>query len=293
MQPCTHRDALIYSIMKRNALIVVIAALWTTLAAAQGEYIDDLGRSIVLQSPAQRIVSLAPSITETLFAVGAGGQVVGVTDYCDYPPEARDKQSIGGMIGPSVEMIISLEPDLIIVTPEGNAQESFRQIRDIGVPVFVTNPRSLEGIYKSIHDLGQLAGRTDEAAAVISTMRAAEDSLKLMTGVKVSILLIISVQPLIVAGTGTFLAEMIELGGGENVAAKSGLSYPTFSREQVVASDPAVIILTADIPGKREVLSLYPEWQQVAAFRTGRVHEMDPNLASRPGPSCAARPGPQ
>lgn len=245
---------------------------------------DDLGRSVTLPSAAQRIVSLAPSITETLFALGAGEQVRGVTGYCNYPPEARNKESIGGLIAPSIEAILSLTPDLIIVTPEGNAQESFRQVHATGIPVFVTNPRNIEGVRKSIRDIGFLTGRSEGAAALVRSMKQREDSLRSLPPTKIPLLLVISLQPLMVAGSGTFLSEMIELAGGDNLAAGTGMTYPTFSREQVVASDPDVILMPSGLPGMDDVLSFYPEWKDLEAFQSGHVYEVDPDVISRPGP---------
>jgi iron complex transport system substrate-binding protein len=269
-----------------KTLIGIAASLVLLPLSGHGqlELRDDLGRSVVLPSTAHKIVSLAPSITETLFAIGAGEQVCGVTDYCNHPPEARNRQSIGGIIAPNIEVIISLRPDLIIVTPEGNAQESFRQVRAIGVPVFVTNPRDVEGVRKSILDLGVLTGKSAQALALTGAMKRSEDSLRSLPTGKVPLLLIISLQPLMVAGSGTFLSEMIDLAGGLNLAAGTGLTYPAFSREQVVASDPEVILMPADLTGIHDVLSFYPEWEEVGAVRSGRVYEVDPDIISRPGP---------
>jgi len=275
---------LIYSDMKILPGVTAFSLLLFTSTHAQLVLMDDLSRSVVLSSTAQRIVSLAPSITETLFAIGAGEQVRGVTEYCNYPPEARNRQSIGGLIAPSIEAILSLTPDLIIVTPEGNALESFRQIRATGIPVFVTNPRNIEGVCKSIRDIGFLTGRQEESAALVRSMKQREDSLRSLPPAKIPMLLVISLQPLMVAGSGTFLSEMIELAGGDNLAAGTGLTYPTFSREQVMALDPDVVLMPSGLPGMDDVLSFYPEWRDLEAFQSGRVYEVDPDVISRPGP---------
>jgi iron complex transport system substrate-binding protein len=257
-------------------------------AAAQIQVVDDLGRTVTLHTPARRIVSLAPSLTETVFALGAGESLVGVTDYCDYPKEAREKKSVGGIINPSIELIVSLKPDLILMSMEGNLQESFQKLTDLNIPVVVSNPRTFEGIYKSVFDLGSLTGTRESAGEIVASMKDSVRSVTQPRQRKPKTLFILSLQPLIVVGTGTYLSEMIQLAGGENVAAGSGISYPAYSREVVVASAPEVIILTSDIYANREALIMgFPEWENIPAFRTGRVAAIDANLISRPGPRVA------
>ena len=185
----------------------------------QIEILDDLNRTVSLPSSAQRIVSLAPSITETLFAIAAGNQAVGVTDYCNYPKEATAKAHVGGITNPSIETIVSLQPDLIILSMEGNVREDFEKLLGFGIPVFVSNPRTLHGIYKSIEDLGILTDRTEEAAQLVHSMQAREESvIRTVPKTKKRTLLIVSLQPLIVVGGGTFLSELLSIAGAMNLA---------------------------------------------------------------------------
>ena len=130
-----------------------------TCSMAQVTLLDDLHRQVTLPRPATRIVSLAPSITESLFAIGAGDQVIGVTDYCNFPPGVRLCHRVGGMINPSIETIVGLSPDLIIVSMEGNQRQDFTTLTGLQIPVFVTNPRTLEGINLSLRQLGGKACR--------------------------------------------------------------------------------------------------------------------------------------
>jgi iron complex transport system substrate-binding protein len=248
---------------------------------------DDLGRKIVLQQIPERIVSLAPSITETLFALGAGTQVAGVTDYCTYPEEARLKPRVGGMINPSMEAIVGLHPDLIILSMEGNVRDDFRKLTGLGIPVFVTNPRTLHQIYGSITTLGTLTGREREAAVLVAAMQDRERHVvaPMRQRIEPSVLLIVSLQPLMVAGNGTFLSELIRLAGGRNLAASSPSTYPQFSREAVVDEDPDVLVILSDAGGRgTDVVAQYPEWRGLKAVRTGRVYRVDPDILSRPGP---------
>jgi iron complex transport system substrate-binding protein len=149
---------------------------------SQDTFTDDLQRRVTIRVPAQRIVSLAPSITETLFAIGAGAQVVGVTDYCTYPAEARRKPRVGGIINPSIEAIVGLRPDLVIMSMEGNVRDDFRKLTSLGVSVYVTNPRTLQGIYASMTQLGSVTGTADSAARVVARLRLREQAVRAAPG---------------------------------------------------------------------------------------------------------------
>jgi iron complex transport system substrate-binding protein len=273
--------------------IILQAALACALcssAVAQISLTDDIGRTVTLPQRPERIVSLAPSITETLFAIGAGEQVAGVTDYCTYPEEARKKPRVGGMVNPSIETIVDLRPDLIILSMEGNLRDDFRKLTELGAPVFVSNPRTLHGIYASISALGLLTGREKESARVVAGMQERERHVTAPMRVRIepSVLLIVSLQPLMVAGRGTFLAELLSMAGGRNLAGTSPSTYPQFSREAVVEGDPDVLLVLSDAGGKEnDIADTYPEWRRLKAVRTGRVYRVDSDLLSRPGPRAA------
>jgi len=248
---------------------------------------DDLQRTVSLPSPAQRIISLAPSITETLFAIGAGDQVAGVTDFCDYPEEARTKPRVGGITNPSVETIVSLNPDLIILSMEGNVAEDFARLDALGIPVFVTNSRTVQSIHKSIANLGMLTGKSGEADRLIRYMRSREDSVifRARTTKKRGALFFVSLQPLIVVGSGTFLNELMQLAGAVNLASSEPLTYPTISREAVITGDPEVILVTSDLLSDPEnLVKVFPEWRQLSAMRNKNIFSIDADVVSRPGP---------
>jgi iron complex transport system substrate-binding protein len=276
--------------MRFFILWAALACATPSFAGAQISLTDDLGRKVALPHTPERIVSLAPSITETLFAIGAGEQVAGVTDYCTYPEEARKKPRVGGMINPSIEAIIGLHPDLIILSMEGNVRDDFRKLTGLGVPVFVTNPRTLHQIYGSITTLGTLTGREQEAARVVGEMQNRERHvvLPMRPQAEPAVLLIVSLQPLMVAGNGTFLSELISLAGGRNLAASSPSTYPQFSREAVVEGNPDVLVIFSDAGGRgTDIADQYPEWRDLKAVRNGRVYRVDPDILSRPGPRAA------
>jgi len=256
------------------------------VSSAQVTIVDDLQRTVTLPRPAQTIVSLAPSITESLFAIGAGAQVAGVTDYCNYPPAARAVPRVGGMITPSIEAIVGLHPDLVLVSMEGNQRDVFSRLTEIGIPVAVSNPRTLEEIFRSLTALGELTGRSDSATRLVRMLRArAQAVLQKPRGKEVRTVLFVSLHPLIAAGARTFINELLHNAGAANLASKTGLTYPTLSREAVIAYDPDVVLVMSDIvPTTNAVTEAYPEWSRLTAVRTGRVFRFDADIVSRPGP---------
>ena len=254
---------------------------------AQISVVDDLHRAVTLAHPAGRIVSLAPSITECLFALGAGPQVKGVTDFCNYPPEAARKAHVGGMINPSIEAVVGLEPDLVVLSMEGNEREDFKKLVSFGIPVFVSNPRTLEGIYSSLGVLGTLTGREDSARHLVASLRARERAVRDAAGGTpgVGVLLFVSLQPLMCAGRNTFIDELLAAAGGTNLALRARGTYPSYSRENVVADNPEVIIVTSDIlPDGASLTRMFPEWGSVRAVQAGRVFRLNADILSRPGP---------
>lgn len=274
-----------HSQLRLVSLLAGLAMLPLMRADATHSVTDDLGRVITLGATPRRIISLAPSITETLFALGSGNELVGVTDFCNYPPEAKEKTRVGGITNPSIESIVGLKPDLIVLSMEGNVREDFNKLLAVGVPVFVTNPRTLAGIHKSINDLGILTGRTYEASLLVRAMQQREDSIKMLAKSKKTVLLIVSLQPLIVVGNTTFLSELLDRVGGINVAGTTPSTYPTLSREAVVASNPEVIIVMSDVlTDINELQNLFPEWTTLRAFLAHRVFRINSDIVSRPGP---------
>jgi iron complex transport system substrate-binding protein len=270
----------------RRHLLLLAVVLTATNLPCQISVTDDLQRGIRLGSPAARVVSLAPSLTESLFAIGAGSQVAGVTDYCNYPAEARRLPRVGGMINPNIEILTLLKPDLIVMSMEGNVREDYRRMTSMGWSVFVSNPRTLDGIHRSLLSLGALTGREAKAGELVTSMKAREAAVRAAAPrTPVRALLIVSVQPLMVAGGSTFMDELITAAGGYNLAARAAGAYPSYSRETVIANNPDVIFITSDlVPDVATLLAQFPEWKQVSAVRHKRVFRVNADIVSRPGP---------
>jgi iron complex transport system substrate-binding protein len=174
----------------------------------------------------------------------------------------------------------------MLLSMEGNVREDFKRLTTLNVPVFVSNPRDLDGIYRSIEQMGALTGRHDSAMTFVGTLRRKADSLITLAGMRKQerVLLIVSLQPLIVVGSGSFLAELITLAGGENIAGSLSSTFPTYSREAVVAENPDVLIVVTGMGDASTLTSLYPEWKRLDAVKSGRVVQIDADIVARPGP---------
>lgn len=248
---------------------------------------DDLGHVVTLAGPPQRIVSLAPSLTETLFALELDSAVVGVTDYCDYPPEARLRPRIGGIRNPVTEAIVKLRPDLVLMSGSGNLQSDFARLTELGLTVFVSHPRDLQGIYKSIADIAALTGRTARADSLIAGLKAEEERLRDRAAKQPtrSVLFLVSVHPAISVGPGTFIDEMIRLCNGRNIASSARTAYPLMSREEILAADPDRIVVTSDVADDPEhVAAAFSEWRGLGAIVDTAITLVDANTLTRPGP---------
>lgn len=249
--------------------------------------LDDLGRTVVLPKAPARIVSLAPSITETLFALGLDSSIVGVTEFCDFPERARSKQQIGGIMNPNMERIVALNPDLVVMSVSGNARSDFDKLVELKTTVFVTNPKSVEGIFKSIVDLGIVTGTQGEAEILVRQLQAKRDSLVASARAKpkLRVLFFLSLSPVIAAGPGSFLDELLSLANAWNVAGAAPTAYPMLSREEILRLRPHVLLATSDIVQSiDQIASAYPEWKSLEAVRAQHLAVIDANIVTRPGP---------
>ncbi len=266
--------------------MLAAALLLAPSARAEIHVTDDLGRAVDLPAPALRVVSLAPSLTESLFAIGAGVNVVGRTIYCNYPAEALRVPAVGGMTNPSIESIVARRPDLIVVSMEGNTPDDFRRLTSLGIPLYVSNPRTLEDMYRSLDRLGVLTGREGRARRLVDSLQRTERELRATARPSPrSALVLVSLQPLMAAGANTLLNELLTLAGARNPAASLPGHYPAISREMVIADPPDVLFVTGDLPSDPASLtSLFPEWKRLNALLEGRVYSLNADIASRPGP---------
>jgi iron complex transport system substrate-binding protein len=242
--------------------------------------VDELGRTIKVPEHAERIVSLAPSITETLFALGVGDRVAGVTSYCDYPPEAKLKDKVGDTLKPNIERIVGIKADLVIVSTSSQLEQYIQNLEGLGIPVYISNPRNLEQVLQSINSMGRLVVAEDRARELVSDMRARIDRVasSLASAERPRVLFLLGTEPLITVGGETFMDDLITRAGGRSISTEAGGEYPQYSMETAVAKQPEVIFVQFDEKQLPERL------KQTPAGRANRVYHLDDDLVSRPGP---------
>ncbi|MCK5124173.1 MAG: ABC transporter substrate-binding protein [Dehalococcoidia bacterium] len=241
-------------------------------------------RLVCFNGTPQRIVSLAPSITEILFALGLGDKVVGVTDWCDYPPEALDKEKVGSYNTPDIEKIVALNPDLILVA-YGTTMDVINNLVGLGLTVFGIKSTDLDDVLNDIRTVGEITDKEVEAQALTSEMAVGIQAVTNQTEEleqRPKVFYIIWNDPLQTAGSGTFIHELIEKGGGVNICGNI-TGYPIISIEEVIARNPEVIITSA-WPGIYEWAMNSTELEVTAARQSASVYMCDDNLVQRPGP---------
>ncbi len=251
---------------------------------------DGLGREVTLAAPAQRVVSLAPSITEILFAVGAGDQVVGRDEFSDYPAEAASIDSVGGSMGEySVEAIVALEPDLVLAA-EINTPELVKQLEDLGLTVFyVNNPTTIEEMYGSLENVAALTGHdvTELIDSLKARVAAVDEKIAPISARPSVFYEIDATDPAkpYTYGPGTFGNLLIERAGGFNIGSEVADAYPQLSLEQIVVANPSIILLGDAMWGiTTESVLARPGWETIEAVKSNQIFPIDDNLISRPGP---------
>lgn len=265
-----------------GAVVVLLSSCASRNSSPAGTrtIIDELGRTVHILSRAERVVSLAPSVTEILFALGAGDRVIGVTSYCDFPPEARLKESVGDTLKPSVERIVALRADLVIVSTASQVESSVQKLEELGISVYVSNPRSVEGVLESIDRIGELIDVRDVARELTRRLRRRISSIESQAAgpAPPSVFVILGTEPLITAGGASFINDLVSRAGGRSISSDVKGDYPQYSLETAVAKQPEIIFLQAGG-------NVLPErLRQTPAARGGRVYRLDDDLLLRPGP---------
>ncbi|MEI6726790.1 MAG: cobalamin-binding protein [Actinomycetes bacterium] len=249
---------------------------------------DSAGNTVTLQQPATRIVSLAPANTEIAFAVGAGSKMVAGTTYDDYPAAAKSLPKAGDFSNPSVEKIASFNPDLVLIT--GGVQAPLRaKLVKLGMNVYVIDPTTYAGVMTDIANVGKLAGTSTQAQKVVASMKQAQADVQAKVGslATKSTFIEIYSKPLMTAGTGTFISDMVGMAGGTNLGDSAGAGFPNFSSEVLLKDDPAVYIADSGSMSKPGDLSTRPGFSSLTAVKDGHVYVIEDSLIARPGPRLA------
>lgn len=262
------------------------ASASTASADSAIEITDDAGNHLRLERPAQRIVSLAPHVTELLFAAGAGAQVVGVVAYSDFPPAATALPQVGGYSKVDLEAVAALRPDLIVAWRSGNRNAHLDRLRALGIPVFLNEPRSLDDVARSLEQFGTLAGTSAPAAAAAARFRARHASLsaRYQERAPVSTFYQIWDRPLMTINDEHLIADVIRLCGGRNVFGTLGTLSPTIGVEAVLAANPEAIVASGMGAARPEWLDQWKRWPDLAANAHGNLFFIPPDIVQRHTP---------
>ena len=264
----------------------------TSVSIGRHAAIDDLRDTVQLAEPARRIVSLAPSNTELLFAMGLGDRLVGVTEYCNYPAEVDSIAHVSGYSTLSVESIVATEPDLVVAA-RGNDLEGLQALRGLGIAVFALDIQTVDQLFSAIERLDRLCSAGSTAAGLAADLHRRIDAVRRRAsgvGDTPGVIWCYWGEPVYTAGGGTIIDDIIEAAGGRNVARQAPGAWPQVSIESIISWAPEVII-TSYLPGgpnsmdeEMETVRSLEGWKTLPAVRTGRVHYIDADILSRPGP---------
>jgi iron complex transport system substrate-binding protein len=251
-----------------------------------------IGAAVSTASAAQpmRIISLAPSVTETIFALGLGDQLVGVSVYCDYPPEAERLDRVGTFLTPNVEAIVAKRPDVIIAVPSPGNQGSVQVLRRLGLKVVIVDPNSVTRIKESLVTIGRELDHEAAARALVARIDAqiAHVQARLAGAPARKVLMVVGQTPLIAVGRGTFQDELIRMAHGNNLAAAAGGSWPRLSIEFAIAAAPEVIIDTSmgneEQAGAAPAMAFWQGFPTIPAVHDGHVYGYRAYQVLRPGP---------
>ena len=272
-----------------SILLVAVTIACSGTASAPATIIDDWGREIHLEGVPQRIVSHVPSITETLYALGLGDRIVGVSDYCDYPEEAKSKPKVGGYYTPNIETIVSLNPDLVLT--DGYVSE-ITKLEGLGIPFAVVQPSDINDILDGIELLGNVTGEQKKADELINDMRSrvAAVAARVSGAPRPKVFYVFDAtdptKPW-TAGPGSFADELIQIAGGENIAAQAQDAWIQLNMEELVSSDPDIILVDSmmgtAVISPSEIKAL-PGWQNMTAVKENRIYTINGDLVNRTGP---------
>ena len=264
----------------------LLLASCVNIAQAEIRVADDLGREVVLAAPAERVISLAPHITEVVFAAGAGERLVGVVSYSDYPPPARDITRVGSYNSVSLETLLALEPDLVLAWHSGSGEETIARLEDLGLTVYAEEPRALEDVARSLRAVGRLTGNDAQAEG------AAQKYLEQLRGLRstygkaqeVSVYYQIWNEPLLTLNDEHIISDVLRLCGGRNVFADAATLVSRISVESVIRADPQVIIASGMDEARPEWLDAWYEWPVMQAVHNKQLYFVPPDILQRHTP---------
>jgi iron complex transport system substrate-binding protein len=259
-------------------LVLLILSLSATLpCSASRTLTDETGRTVTVPDHPHRIICLVPSVTDSVFSIGAANDVVAISDYVKYPAEALSKPSVGSISNPSMETILSLHPDLVLGMPKATQQSALDQMQRFGIPVYLVDPHGITGILHSITSLGQAVNREPAASAVVQhlQLRIAAVRSSVRNKPVINVFSPVSFEPVITIGKGAFITEIIEAAGGHSITDDLTQEWPHISMETVVARAPEALLLVRGGRVTLDVLKNRPGWNTLPAVLHARVYFVD------------------
>jgi iron complex transport system substrate-binding protein len=261
---------------KRFCLALALALLVSPCLTLARMAKDQTGRTVNIPDHPHRLVSLAPSVTETLFALGLGNRLVGDTDYCDYPPQAKLLEHVGGTQNPSLEKIVALKPDLVLGTNEANRREIADQLDRLGIPLYGVTAHTLDDTIRSLEDLGHALDWDGPTQKLVTNLRARVAAVdhQVQGKPQPKVLFVVWYRPLIAAGKGTFISDVVRRAGGASISDDMPAEWPRMSLEGVLSRAPDVILMPrteAFAPNLDEFQKL-PGWRDLAAVKKGHIY---------------------
>jgi len=281
--------------MKTSLVLAIALAMAATACrpehpAAGGRSVTDmLGRPMTVPSIPRRVVSLAPSVTETILALDFGDRLAGISDFCVLPSGMTALPRVGGLLTPDLETIKALHPDILVGTTSGNDPGLATQAEALGLPLYILHTPDVAQVLASLERIGDLLGDAPRGIRVAAEMRRRLDAVEARISGQPAprVLFVIWAEPLVVPGSGAFLTDAIRMAGGASVTAEVPAPHPTYSIESAVARAPEVILTTADNAAFAAALRLDPAWAAVPAVQNGRIHVLG-DAVVRPGPGVVA-----
>ncbi len=267
--------------MKRLSSVAFVLLLLSSSGWCARTLQDEAGRTVQIPDHVKRVISLAPSVTDTIYSLGAASQLAAITDYTLYPPEAaKEKPSIGDILKPSLERIATMHPDLVIGIATFNSPETINGLERIGIPVFLVNGRGLAGVYSSVDSIGRALGRDREAVALLAKLREREQKVRDMAarGRHPSVFLALQLDPCITAGKGAFMTELIGIAGARSVTADLPQDWLRVSLEAILPRKPEYILLMKSAPFGVPEMRSRAGWKSLDAVQQGKVMHADDRL---------------
>ena len=290
ISPFGRNDLLIGKVTAGISVFLAIGVLMILCAGAApcATFKDALGRDVVISKPPERIVTLAPSLTEIVYYLGLGERIAGVTDHCNYPPEAARKPKVGSYINLNLERIVSLAPDLVIGTVDGNEKIVVELLEQAGITVYVVNPRNVQEAVETIALLGEVCNLEEKGKSLARALSARVKHVVEKTAplTKPLVFLQIHLHPIMSINRRTIHHDLIRLAGGKNMTADEPITYPRISLEEIIQRKPEIILISSMERGGRfeKAREDWLKWTTIPAVKNGNVHLIDSDLIDRPSP---------